>query len=61
MTIENGVRIVAGSMILFSVILTQFVHPGFIWFTVFIGLNLLQSAFPGICPATYLLKKFGCK
>lgn len=61
MTIENGVRIIAGSMILLSAILTQFVHPGFIWFTVFIGLNLLQSAFTGICPATFLVKKFGCK
>jgi len=61
MTIENGVRIVAGSMILLSVVLTQFFHPAFIWLTVFVGLNLLQSAFTGICPATFLLKKSGCK
>ena len=61
MTIENGVRIAAGSMILLSVVLTQFVHPGFIWLTVFVGVNLLQSAFTGICPAAFLLKKCGCK
>ncbi|HEY5715700.1 MAG TPA: DUF2892 domain-containing protein [Psychromonas sp.] len=61
MTIENGVRIIAGSMILLSVVLTQFVHPGFVWLTVFVGVNLLQSAFTGICPAVFLLKKCGCK
>lgn len=61
MTIENGVRVMAGSMILISVLLTQFVHPGFIWLTVFVGLNLLQSAFTGICPAAFFLKKCGCK
>lgn len=61
MTIENGVRVIAGSMVLLSVLLTQFVHPGFIWLTVFVGVNLLQSAFTGICPAAFLLKKCGCK
>jgi len=61
MTVENGVRVIAGSMILLSVLLTQFVHPGFIWLTVFVGLNLLQSAFTGICPAAFILKKCGCK
>lgn len=61
MTVENGVRVIAGSVILLSVLLTQFVHPGFIWLTVFVGLNLLQSAFTGICPAAFILKKCGCK
>jgi hypothetical protein len=61
MTIDNGVRVMAGSMILLSVLLTQFVHPGFIWLTIFVGLNLLQSAFTGICPAAFFLKKCGCK
>ncbi|MCG6200114.1 YgaP family membrane protein [Psychromonas antarctica] len=61
MTIENGVRAMAGLMILLSVFLTQFVHPTFIWLTLFVGANLLQSAFTGICPAVFLLKKCGCK
>ena len=61
MKVENGVRVIAGSIILLSVLLTQFVHPSFIWLTVFVGLNLLQSAFTGICPAAFLLKKCGCK
>jgi hypothetical protein len=61
MTVDNGVRVIAGSMILLAVLLTQFVHPGFIWLTVFVGINLLQSAFTGICPAAFFLKKCGCK
>jgi len=61
MTIENGVRILAGSMILLSVVLVQFVHPGFIWLTIFVGVNLVQSAFTGICPAVFFLKKLGFK
>ncbi|SJN52960.1 DUF2892 domain-containing protein [Vibrio ruber] len=61
MTIENGVRIMAGSMVLLSVILTYFVHPYFVWLTVFVGLNLIQSALTGICPAAFILKKFGLK
>lgn len=61
MTIENGIKVFAGIMVLVSVLLTHFVHPGFVWFTVFIGVNLIQSAFTGICPAVFLLKKCGCK
>jgi hypothetical protein len=61
MTIENGIKVFAGAMVLLSVVLTQYVHPGFLWFTVFIGVNLIQSAFTGVCPAIFLLKKCGCK
>ncbi|EGR3959952.1 DUF2892 domain-containing protein [Vibrio cholerae] len=57
MTIENGVRVLAGSMVLLSVILTWFVHPNFLWLTVFVGVNLIQSAFTGFCPAAFFLKK----
>ena len=61
MTIENGIKVLAGSMVLLSVVLTYFVHPGFVWLTVFVGANLLQSAFTGFCPAVFFLKKCGCK
>ncbi|ENC7030513.1 DUF2892 domain-containing protein [Vibrio cholerae] len=61
MTIENGVRVFAGSMILLSVILTWFVHPNFLWLTVFVGVNLIQSAFTGFCPAAFFLKKLGLR
>lgn len=59
MTLENAVRVFAGTMVLVSVLLTVFVHSNFIWFTVFIGANLIQSAYTGICPAAYFFKKLG--
>jgi len=61
MTLENGVRVFAGSMILLSVVLAVWVHPLFVWFTVFIGVNLIQSAFTGICPAAWMLHRLGLK
>ncbi|TXZ07439.1 DUF2892 domain-containing protein [Vibrio mimicus] len=61
MTIENGVRVLAGGMVLLSVILTWFVHPNFLWLTVFVGVNLIQSAFTGFCPAAFFLKKLGLR
>ncbi|MDD3441004.1 MAG: DUF2892 domain-containing protein [Kiritimatiellae bacterium] len=61
MTVENGVRVFAGIMIWLSLALTLLVHPLFWLFTAFIGLNLIQSAFTGICPATALLRKLGLR
>lgn len=61
MTIDNGVRVVAGGMVLLSVGLTWWVHPAFVWLTVFVGFNLIQSAFTGVCPAAMLLKRLGCR
>ncbi|WP_100753847.1 YgaP family membrane protein [Vibrio salilacus] len=59
MTLENAIRVLAGSMVLISVILTLTVHSNFVWLTVFVGVNLIQSSFTGICPAVYFLKKLG--
>ena len=61
MTLENAVRALAGTFILASVVLARFVHPGFVWLTVFVGANLLQSAFTGICPAAMVFRRLGLK
>ncbi|MCU0753608.1 MAG: DUF2892 domain-containing protein [Xanthomonadales bacterium] len=61
MNIDRAVFAFAGVMILLSVLLTQFVSPWFVLFTVFIGLNLLQSAFTGFCPAAMIFGKLGFK
>jgi hypothetical protein len=61
MTLDRAVFIVAGTMVLVSVLLTVYVSPYFVWLTVFVGLNLLQSAFTGFCPAALMLKKLGIK
>jgi Inner membrane protein YgaP-like, transmembrane domain len=61
MSVERQVLAFAGVMTLLSVVLTWYVSPYFLWFTVFIGLNLLQSAFTGFCPAAAFFKKLGGK
>ncbi|GAB3738867.1 DUF2892 domain-containing protein [Silanimonas algicola] len=59
MNLDRAVFAFAGVMTLLSVALTQFVSPWFVLFTVFIGVNLLQSAFTGFCPAAIVFKKLG--
>ncbi len=62
MSLERAVEAFAGFMVLLSVVLTYFVHPGFVWLTVFVGVNLFQQAFTGFCPAAIVLQKaFGFK
>ena len=61
MSIDRAVLAFAGVMVLVSVLLIAFVSPLWIWFTVFIGLNLLQSSFTGICPAAWAFRKLGFK
>lgn len=61
MTIEKALRIMAGIMILLSVALTHFVSPWWILFTIFIGINLLQSGFTNWCPAISLFKAMGLR
>ncbi len=63
MTIERIVRIVAGFMILLSLLFAHLsgqadlTRISWLWFTAFIGLNLLQSGFTRFCPLEYMLKK----
>lgn len=59
MNLDRAIFAFAGVMTLLSVALTQFVSPWFFLLTVFIGLNLLQSAFTGFCPAAMIFKKLG--
>ncbi|GEO86179.1 MULTISPECIES: YgaP family membrane protein [Alphaproteobacteria] len=61
MSLDRAVLAFAGIMVLISVLLTAFVHPYFVWFTVFIGANMLQSAFTGFCPAAMIFKKLGLR
>ena len=61
MTLDRAVMAFAGVMVLLSVALTVWVSSYFIWFTVFIGLNMLQSAFTGFCPAAMIFRKLGIK
>jgi DUF2892 family protein len=59
MTVERALRGVAGSFILASVALAHFHSPYWLFFTGFVGLNLLQSSFTNWCPMVWLLEKAG--
>ncbi|GHE04817.1 sulfurtransferase [Defluviimonas sp. 20V17] len=61
MTVERAVFSFAGAMILISLALTYWVSPLWMWLTAFIGLNLLQTGFTGLCPAAAIFKMFGLK
>jgi hypothetical protein len=61
MTLDRTVLAFAGFMVLASVALTLWVSPLFVWLTVFIGLNLLQSSVTGFCPAAIVFRKLGIK
>ena len=66
MTTERLVRIFAGSFILASLALgvqgsPLFVNANFLWFTAFVGANLLQSGFTRFCPLEMILRKLGVR
>ena len=61
MTIEQALRLMAGVVVLLSVALAQLHHLAWLWLTAFVGLNLLQSAFSGWCPAMYLFRRLGLR
>lgn len=61
MSIDRIVLGVAGAMILFSLLLSVIHSPYWLWFTAFVGANLLQSSFTGFCPMAIILKTVGVK
>ena len=61
MTVERGVRLLAGGMVLISLVLTEWVSHYWLLLTLFVGLNLFQSALTTWCPAEYILRSIGLK
>ena len=59
MSVERAVFAFAGVMVLLSLLLTYFVSPMFWLLTAFVGVNMIQTAFTGFCPAATVLKKLG--
>lgn len=59
MTIDRIVHSIAGTLILGSLALAHFHHPNWIWVTVFVGANLLQSGLTNWCLLSRLLAKAG--
>ncbi|MBC2662252.1 DUF2892 domain-containing protein [Novosphingobium flavum] len=61
MTLDSAVLRFAGVVVLVSVVLTRYVNPNWVWLTVFVGANLIQTSFTGFCPAAMVFKKLGVR
>jgi len=61
MNIDRMILAFAGSMILISLLLSQVHSTYWLWFTAFVGANLLQSSITGFCPLVKILKPLGLK
>jgi hypothetical protein len=61
MKVNSALRMIAGLMIMVSILLQTYHDPRWIFFTGFIALNLFQSAFTNWCPMMVLLRKLGFK
>ena len=61
MTVEGALRLIAGAFVTLSVLLGIYVNANFLWFTLFVGVNLFQSAFTNWCPMMTFLKWMGFK
>jgi hypothetical protein len=59
MKMENAIRVMAGTMILLSLVLYYFVGKWGLLLTAFVAVNLIQSAFTGFCPAVNILRALG--
>lgn len=61
MKLEAMLRLIAGTFVMASVLLGMYVDQRFLWFTLFVGANLFQSALTGWCPMITFLKKVGVR
>lgn len=61
MNVDRAVFTLAGSMLLLGLALAWLVSPYWLLLPVFVGLNLIQAAFTGFCPAAIVFRKLGLK
>lgn len=61
MNVERLLRLIGGGFVAASVLAGIFVSPYFLWFTLFVGLNLFQSALTGWCPMMAILRRAGVR
>jgi len=59
--IDKYIKGIAGSFIIISLLLAHYINPNWLWFTAFVGANLLQSSFTNWCLLGIILKKLGVK
>ncbi len=59
MTVERALRLIAGAVVVLSVLLGIYVNATFLWLTLFVGVNLFQSGFTNWCPVMTILRMSG--
>lgn len=59
--INRIIRAIAGTFVLFSILLAVYVNQNWLWFTAFVGINLVQSSITKWCLMEDILKKLGVK
>jgi len=61
MKLENLIKVIAGTFVFVSALLGYLYNKNWLFFTMFVGLNLFQYGFTGFCPLGIILKKIGVK
>lgn len=61
MNLDRAVMAFAGSVVLLGILLSMTVHPWWIALTIFAGLNMIQAAFTGFCPAAIAFRRMGVR
>lgn len=61
MTVDRYLRLIAGSIVLVTLVLSAYHSPRWLFFTGFVALNLMQSAFTNWCPMMTLLRRLGVR
>jgi hypothetical protein len=61
MNVERAIRMIGGLFVALSIVAGDYVNHAFDYFALFVGLNLLQSAFTNWCPMMTILRKAGLK
>ena len=61
MNVDRWLRLIAGLIVMATVLAGMYVNPNWFWFTAFVGANLFQSAFTDWCPMMTILRKMGVK
>ncbi len=59
MTVERGILLVVGILVMASVLLAVYHNLNWLWLTGILGAHLIQASFTGICPVVMTLKKMG--
>lgn len=59
MTVERGILLIVGVLVLASVLLAVYHSPYWLWLTGILGAHLIQASFTGVCPVVMTLKKMG--